>query len=144
MPLLDVAYNFQQDDQLVLKDVTHPIQFSKLYLLCCCEMIANKFLSETASAKLRVENVHYDLTEEDLDVRSMPLFKRTHWIYTYHRIFSTELAQYLRPLCHTIAQAVQQVSRMSHTRPFQMLRKLSASLMVQMLRVSQVPTQIKI
>ncbi len=42
-----------------------------------------KFISESSSAKLRVENLHYDLTEDDLDVRRLRDFGMQPKTYIY-------------------------------------------------------------
>lgn len=55
--------------------VTHPNQTSKLArtLTLHAEAHTDPFHSTPqASARLRVENLHYDLTEDDLEVRKTP------------------------------------------------------------------------
>ena len=57
------------DDRTAMIDVTPPSDLSTIPIPRS-KFLRLTFSSDAPSGKLRVENLHYELTEEDLDVRT--------------------------------------------------------------------------
>ena len=85
--------------------------------------------SDSSSPKLRIENLHYDLTEEDLDVSSQTKGNKLE-AHTDFRICSTELDQFSRQPLHMIVLGARRGLRMSPTKLLKMRSGRFGSLMV--------------
>jgi hypothetical protein len=71
----------RNDDLLAAQDATPPSQFSEFRYLGFYLHDFTNLHSEANSTKLRVENLHYDLTEEDLDVSLKEILGRCMSLY---------------------------------------------------------------